>query len=515
MSSPSPTRRARREVLGLSAAASPAVDPKTGLPMRGGGPEVYTKLGARPYINCTAITTIYGGSAQRLEVIEAIRQASYYHVNLDELMAAVGPRIARLLDAEAAHVSSGAAGAVTCATLACIAGGDPEKIQQVPDTRGLKNEVLIPSWSRIVYDQAIRSVGARIVEVTTAADLRKAFGPKTAMAAGLIHMGETGNPFTLEEYVGAAHEHGVPVLIDAADGTPHRPNPFLRLGVDLVAYSGGKIVRGPQTAGLLLGRKDLIAAAFTNSAPHHTFARAMKVSKEEIMGLLAAVEALASKPDRSEEDELWRSWYRHIIDRVSQVRGVTGRMTEGEIEGNYVRMSIDWDPKLIGLTSGDVGELLLSGKPRIMAHAGGDGHSLGIRAAALYPGDEKLVAERLHEILRDAPGPKPSEPQARPAVIDVSGHWDVWIEYSVGSARHKLFLTMQESQVSGEHIGRIASGAIRGRVSGREIEFSSSARYEGTSLRYHFTGRARSDQMSGEVDLGEYGTGRWKAQRLT
>lgn len=206
----------------------------------------------------------------------------------------------------------------------------------------LKNEVVIPSWSRIVYDQAIRSVGTRIVEVTTAEDLRNAFGRRTAMAAGLIHMGEAGNPFSLETFVEAAHRQGVPVLIDAADGTPHRPNPFLRRGVDLVAYSGGKIIRGPQTAGLLLGRKDLITAAFLNSAPHHSFARAMKVSTEEIMGLLAAVEAIASKPDRSEEDELWRGWYRHIIERVSQVRGVTGRITEGEVEGNYVRMSIEW-----------------------------------------------------------------------------------------------------------------------------------------------------------------------------
>jgi len=508
-------RRARRELLGLAAAETPPVHPETGLPMRGGGPEVYTRLGGKPYINCTAITTIHGGSAQRPEVIEAVRQAAYYHVNLDELMTAVGPRIAKLLDAEAAHVSSGAAGAVTCATLACVAGGDPEKIQQVPDTRGLKNEVVIPSWSRITYDQAIRSVGTRIVEVTTAADLRKSFGPKTAMAAGLIHMGERGNPFSLEDYVSTAHRHNVPVLIDAADGTPHRPNPFLRRGVDLVAYSGGKIVRGPQTAGLLLGRKDLIRAAFTNSAPHHTFARAMKVSKEEIMGLLAAVEALASKPDRSEEDELWRTWYRHIIDRVSQVRGVTGFIAEGETEGNYVRMSIQWDPKLIGLTSGDVGEVLLSGKPRIRAHAGGEGHSLAIRAAALYPGDDKLVAERLFEIFSNAPGPKPAKPEPPPAAIDVSGHWAVQIDYSVGSARHKFFLSMEHSQLSGEHTGRITSGAIRGRVIRREVDFSSSARYEGTSLRYRFTGRASGDRMSGKVDLGEYGTGRWQAQRFS
>jgi hypothetical protein len=194
----------RREFVSLSSAAAtplpvPVADKQTGLPLRGGGPGVYTRADVRPYINCTALATINGGSAQLLEVIEAIHQASYYHVNLDELMAKVGPRIAKLLDAEAALVSSGAAGAVACATLACIAGGDPEKIQQVPNTRGLKNEVVIPSWSRITYDQAIRSVGAKIVEVTTLADLDKAFGPKTAMASGLIHVGE------MEQYAAAAH----------------------------------------------------------------------------------------------------------------------------------------------------------------------------------------------------------------------------------------------------------------------------------------------------------------------
>ena len=192
--------------------------------------------------------------------------------------------------AEAALVSSGAAGAVTCGTLACITGGDPEKIQQLPDTHGITNEVIVPSWSRITYDQAIRSVGAPHGRGHHARRSRVRVRPANGHGRRLIHAGDAGNPFSLDQYVEACHRRGIPVLIDAADGTPHRPNPFLARGVDLVAYSGGKIVRGPQTAGLLLGRKDLITAAFTNSAPHHAFARAMKVSKEEIVGLLAAVE---------------------------------------------------------------------------------------------------------------------------------------------------------------------------------------------------------------------------------
>ena len=482
--------------------------------MRGRGPGVYTHIGARPYINCTALATINGGSAQRLEVIEAIRQASSYHVNLDELMAGAGTRIAELLQAEAAMVSSGCAGAVTCATLACIAGGDPEKIQQLPDTTGIRNEVIVPSWSRIVYDQAIRSVGARMVEVTTLDDLERAFGHRTAMATGLIHMGETGNPFSLEQYVDACHRRGIPILIDAADGNPHRPNPFLTRGVDLVAYSGGKILRGPQTAGLLLGRKDLITAAFTNSAPHHGFARAMKVSKEEIVGLLAAVETVASKPDRSEEDELWRSWYRHIIGRVSEVPGVRGQIIESTREGDYVAMRIEWDPELIGLTSGDVGKLLSDGKPRIKAHTGGEGHSMRIRAAALYPGDEKFVADRLHEIFGSAPGRTAPGPAPEPPAADVNGHWDVEIEYVVGQARHQFFLAMDGARVRGVHQGRIAEGRVRGTVAGDRVDLRTSTRFEGTSLGYSFTGRVHGDAISGDVDLGEYGVGRWRARRL-
>ena len=158
--------------LPLRASAAPAAR----LPTRGGGPNVYERAGVRPFINCTSTYTINGGSAQLPEVIEAVHEAAFYHVNLDELMAAIGPRIAELLGAEAAMVSSGAAGAVTCGTLACVAGSDPEKMQQLPDTRGLKNEVIVPSWSRSTYDHAVRSTGIKMVEVTTLDDLKKAFG---------------------------------------------------------------------------------------------------------------------------------------------------------------------------------------------------------------------------------------------------------------------------------------------------------------------------------------------------
>ena len=280
--------------LPLRSSAAPAAR----LPTRGGGPNVYERAGCRPFINCTSTYTINGGSAQLPEVIDAVHEAAYYHVNLDELMAAVGPRIAELLGAEAAMVSSGAAGAVTCGTLACVAGGDPEKMQQLPDTYGLKDEVIVPSWSRSTYDHAVRTTGIKMVEVTTLEDLKNAFGPKTVMGTSQVNILRGSYPFTLEQFTAEAKKHGVPILVDAAADLPLVPNPLLAKGADMVAYSGGKILRGPQTAGILLGRKDLITAAFMNSAPHHAFARAMKVSKEEIVGVYTAVHSLMNGRSR-------------------------------------------------------------------------------------------------------------------------------------------------------------------------------------------------------------------------
>src|SRR5437870_1523615 len=390
------------------------------LPNRGAGPEVYSRFGVRPFINCTSTYTINGGSAMLPGVIEAMNNASYYPVNFDELMEGAGKRIAELLQVESAMVSSGTAGSMTCATLACVAGGDPEKMQQLPDTTGIKGEVIVPRWSRSVYDHAVRSTGVKMIEVNTLEDLEKAFSPRTAMATGQINLAAEGNPFTLEQYVAVAHKHGVPVVMDTADRLPLVPNPYLSRGVDLVAYSGGKIIRGPQTAGILLGRRDLVAAAFMNSAPHHAFARAMKVSKEEVVGMVKAIELLRSgKRNRDAEDTEWRAWFRHISDTVSRVPGVSGEIIEPKDKQYYPTMKVVWDPNKIGITAGEVGKLLLDGEPRIMTHAGlSEGNQMREmlqRPAAMWPGEYKIVADRHYEIRSKAPGPLPNPQYAPPA----------------------------------------------------------------------------------------------------
>ena len=190
-------------------------------------------------------------------------------------------------------------------------------------------DFVVPRWSRSIYDHAVRMTGAKMVNIETPEDLDKAFGPQTFMAFAGKEVHYPDSRISLEMLATAAHAHGVPVLVDAAAELPLVPDPYLAAGADLIAYSGGKSLKGPQSAGLLLGHKDLITAAFTASAPHHTFARPMKVSKEEILGTLAAVEALVTTRDIDAEWEQYRSWYRHIRDRITAVEGVQALIAAG------------------------------------------------------------------------------------------------------------------------------------------------------------------------------------------
>ena len=302
-------------VSGLLAGAPAAYAAKPG---RSTGEEVYTRVGIRPFINLTTSWTINGGTLTLPAVKQAMDQASYQSVNIDEVMEKVGERLAKLLQCELAIVTSGCAGALTHATSACVAGADPEKLQQLPKMDGLKDEVIMPKQSRNVYDHAIRAVGVKIVEVNSIEDFHGALGRRTAMIA--VNASEEGKGIRLEELAKAARQAGVPILVDAAAHYPARPNPWLSRGADLVACSGGKILQGPQCAGLLMGRKDLVQAAWINSAPHHAFGRMAKVGKEEIMGMLAAVEVWASSRDLQAEHSKFRSVVRAFTSRKRSPR---------------------------------------------------------------------------------------------------------------------------------------------------------------------------------------------------
>src|SRR5437879_1366406 len=353
-------------------AAGLAAGEKAGAAPKIPSPAVYTRIGVRPFINCTATYTINGGSQMLPEVIATIEQASYHHVNIDELMEKVGDRLAELLQVGWGIVTGGTAAALTHATAGVLAGTDPEKIQRLPNLDGLKNEVIIPRESRNAYDHAVRTLGVRVIEVNSPEELRAAIGPCTAMIELLGNYFGKAN-LDLKDIAPIARPAGIPILVDAAADYLIVPNPYLALGADLVAYSGGKIIRGPQGAGLLLGRRDLVRAAWANSAPHHAFGRALKVTKEEIVGMLQAVETWRSGRDLQADFRLWESWYAQIAERVTKVPGVRAEV-QGPIRGGpFPTLNVSWDPKQVALTAAQVGHMMLEGEPRIMTHASGPG----------------------------------------------------------------------------------------------------------------------------------------------
>ncbi|HYM13663.1 MAG TPA: aminotransferase class V-fold PLP-dependent enzyme [Bryobacterales bacterium] len=478
-------------------------------PEKSTGEDVYARVGIRPFINMTASWTINGGLLTWPEVKQAMDQASYQSVNIDELMEKVGQRLAQLLQCEAVIVTSGCAGALTHATSACVAGSDPEKIQQLPRMDGLKDEVIMPKQSRNVYDHAIRAVGVKIVEVRSIDDFHAALSRRTAMIA--VNASTESEGIRLEDLAKAARPAGVPILVDAAAHYPARPNPWLARGADLVASSGGKILQGPQCAGLLMGRKDLVQAAWVNSAPHHAFGRMAKVGKEEIMGMLAAVEVWATTRDLPAEHRKFKSWYAHITEKITTVTGVRTSERPPDGPNPFPVLSIEWDPKQIGLTAGELGKLLLDGEPRIASQAEGAGHSFIIRPPSMKPGDYKLVADRLYQLFSTAP--KPRERTWTPPSAQIAGRWEVEVKYGVGAAQHALFLETVGNRVTGSHLGWKLKGDLRGTIEGAQVRLRSRLPYEGTALTYEFSGEVAGNTMSGEVKLGEYGRASWTARK--
>jgi L-seryl-tRNA(Ser) seleniumtransferase len=474
-------------------------------------PEVYTRIGVRPFINCTATLTANGGSLMLPQVIDAMEQAAHFHVSLEELMEKAGDRLSGMLQVDWALVTAGTAAALTHATAGVLAGTDPEKIQRLPNLQGMKNEVIIPRESRNAYDHAVRTLGVTIIEVNTPDELRAAINPHTAMIELLgNHFGKAS--LDLKDVAPIARAAKVPVLVDAAADYLIAPNPYIAQGADLVAYSGGKIIRGPQGAGLLVGRRDLVRAAWANSAPHHAFGRALKVTKEEIVGILRAVEAWHSEYDLKADFRTWESWYAHISDRITKLAGVRAEVNGPIRGGPFPTLNISWDPDRIGLTAGELGRLMLEGEPRIMTQAEGDGHSFLLRPVALKPGEYEIVARRLYEVFSSAPGKKTPRAPDAPSV-NLTGAWDVEIRYEVGSTRHKIFITADGNRISGTHDGWAYQGDLHGEIDSNRLKMRSALPADGHVLTYAFTGVATGEQMSGEVRIGGYGSAKWSARR--
>lgn len=482
------------------------------------GPNIYESIGVRPVINCRGTFTIISGSLTLPEVKRAMDEASRHYVHLDELMDGVGKRLAKITGAEWGIVTAGCAAGITHVTSACIAGADPERMQRLPKLDGLKNEVIIPHTSRNVYDHAVRMTGVTVIEPKTMAEYEAAFTERTAMVYIMAGRDDEG-PMGTQPLASVARGKGVPVFVDAAAEILTIPNVHLQRGASVVGYSGGKCLRGPQCAGLLLGDKNLLQAAWANSAPHHAFGRSLKVGKEEIMGMLAAVE-MWTKRDHKAEWAQWEGWLGHISSRVTSIQGVTADVREPD-EGLSNRcpvLHIQWDGSRLGITGQEVSGVLFDSEPRI-AIAGGRGSrpdkmesSVSIVPYMMMPGDDKIAAERLYQVLTKPPKfESPVVPTGEPA--NVAGVWEAEVEFLRGSAHHKIVLEQHGAELVGTHEAEILYGNLHGTVAAQEVEFRATHRYEGTHLSYEFSGKVDGDAMEGRVNLGEYGEARWTAKR--
>ena len=378
--------------------------------------DIYARIGVRPFINGRGTWTYLSGSLELPEVRAAKQAASLHFVDIIELQHAVSRRLAELSGAEAGMITSGAAGAMAAATAACIAGSDPARIWQLPDTSGLKHEVVMHG-GRSAFDSAIRLAGGKLVLAREAADVRAAIGEQTAM----IYTTSLGA--TLEKIIAIAKDTKTPLLLDDAAGIPPLDNLklYAKMGVDLYCFSGGKGLCAPQCSGLLLGRRDLVEAAMLNTSPWEgAVCRAMKVGKEEIMGCLAAVEAW-TKMDLGVLNRQWNERTVRIQKLVDTVPGVKTQIHIPEDGNRYPTLIVTWDEDAWGFTVADCDKKLRAGNPRIevltsnnpsLVPAVREGYEdpkapksrdqLEIVSMTLQQGEDLIVGKRLREILNGA-----------------------------------------------------------------------------------------------------------------
>ena len=361
--------------------------------------DYFKELGIRTFINAAGTYTSMTGSLMPKEVIDAINYGSLEYVNLDELQDKVGERIAELLECEYATVSSGCFGAMSIAMAGVMSGKDPKKIKQLPDTTGLRNEVILQESHTIGYAQALTNVGAKLVKVKTAEELENAINEKTAMLWFLNANTDRGD-IKWEEFVSLGKKHNIPTFIDCAADVPPVDNlfKFTRIGFDMVAFSGGKGLRGPQSAGLLLGKKEYIEAARLHTPPRgETIGRGMKVNKEEVLGMLAALELYLSKDHHAE----WKMW-EDQIDLISEsAKSISGVETTIHVppHANHVpSLKIRWDQSKVNISPDNVRKILREGSPSI--ETVGNKNEIGITTWMMVPGQEKIVAKKIKKILK-------------------------------------------------------------------------------------------------------------------
>ena len=366
-----------------------------------GAADYFADLGVKPFINAIGPYSSLGGARMWPEVVDAMDYAIRNKARMSDLHDAVGRRIAEMTGAQAAMVTAGATCAMMQGLAACMTGGDPEKMERLPDTAGMPNEVIIQKGQRYLYDRSLKAPGAELVFVETEEDIRAAIGPRTAMLFFLLNR-QSDIQIQIPQFVALAREYGVPVMCDAATTVPPIASMFrtIEAGFDLICYSGGKGLRGPYSAGLLLGRPDLIRFARANGSPNHrAFGRSMKVSAEEYLGMMVAVE----KSLTFDEDAEYRRQLAVVEEmgkRMEQLDGVTINVRTPAIEAREPYIEVHWDKALYPVDEVTVKQMLRDGDPSIEIRALflSEGR-IEITASMLNDGEAAVVSDRVTAIL--------------------------------------------------------------------------------------------------------------------
>ncbi len=374
------------------------------------GGNFYNRLGVKRIINAASWITVYGGSIMPPAVVQAMDDASHWFVDMHELNEKAGNIIATLTGAEAGLVTAGSAAGMVLEAAATMAGNDPAKIWQLPDTSNMKNEIILHRAHRVNYDHSFRAAGAMLVEIGNASttqewELENAINENTA-AVAYIFGPRRGGAIPLRRTVEIAHQHDIPVIVDAAAMLPPLENlsRFIEEGADLVSFSGGKGVMGPQSTGILAGRADLIEAAYANGAPNSvSVGRAAKVCKEEIAGLITALEIFVDT-DFEAVNAAWRAKCAHVVEELREIPGLRVELEEARpdhLEGgsNFAKAVIHFDQDWNGPNIEDINQMLFDGDPGVRVGLSDIGDALAVYPVALQPGEEEILAARLKEVL--------------------------------------------------------------------------------------------------------------------
>jgi len=366
---------------------------------------IYRAIGVTPVINASGTTTAYGGTKLRSEVMDVMNKAATVLVDIHELNRKVGALIAEAIGAEAAFVCSGSAGGLVLQAAACIAGSDPARMAQLPDTTGLKDEIIIQNSHRFAYDQAYRVAGAKLVGVGTGRSchlwqLDAAYTERTAAVAYLFSPFLTRKAISLEDVCESAHSRGVPVIVDAASMLPPRANlhKYLAMGADMVVYSGGKSIRGAQGTGILCGRADLIEAAVANAAPGQFLGRGMKVAKEEVVGLLHALQIFMGEDEEAENKHFYEMG-RTVVDALIEFPGLDVEVRHDRHDYHIpiavMTFTDDWN----GPSRDEITARLADSDPRVYLHTLGNPDELGVDPTNLNDGDLDIVVKTIRDAL--------------------------------------------------------------------------------------------------------------------